>query len=85
MKLNAGQLPLLTLCLAQWASAALVNFSTTLTWAERTIAGVARSVILTNGQFPGPELRLNQGDTVIFDVYNLCPFNVTVHFHGKNP
>ncbi|KAJ5578638.1 uncharacterized protein N7459_007602 [Penicillium hispanicum] len=81
MKLNAGNL-LLLLCFAQWASAATVNFSATLTWANTTVAGVTRSVILTNGQYPGPQLRLNQGDTVIFDVYNRCPFNVTVHFHG---
>ncbi|KAJ6160448.1 hypothetical protein N7470_003844 [Penicillium chermesinum] len=29
-----------------------------------------------------PPLELNQGDNVVFDVTNECPFNVTVHFHG---
>ena len=85
MKLAFANSLFLLLCLAQWTTAATVNFSATLTWANRTVAGVRRSVILTNGQYPGPELRLNQGDTVIFDVYNRCPFNVTVHFHGETP
>jgi FtsP/CotA-like multicopper oxidase with cupredoxin domain len=35
-----------------------------------------------NGQFPGPLLDLNQGDTVEFLVHNNLPFNETIHFHG---
>lgn len=82
MKLSASRLSLVILCLAQWVSAATVYFPITLTWANRTVAGVTRPIILTNGQFPGPPLRLTQNDDVIFDVKNLCPFTVTVHFHG---
>ncbi|KAJ5167379.1 Laccase abr2 [Penicillium canariense] len=79
-----GRLLLLLLCFTEWASAVTVYFSVHLTWANYTVAGVRREIILTNGQYPGPGLRLNQGDDVTFDVYNSCPFNVTVHFHGRD-
>ncbi|KAJ5161948.1 hypothetical protein N7492_007340 [Penicillium capsulatum] len=79
---SSSRLSLLILCLAQWASAATVYFPITLTWANRTVAGVTRPIILTNGQFPAPPLQMKQNDEVIFDVTNLCPFSVTVHFHG---
>lgn len=74
----------LLFCFTEWASAATVYFGVNLTWANHSVAGVRREIILTDGQYPGPELRLNQGDDVYFDVYNGCPFNVTVHFHGEN-
>ncbi|KAJ5450309.1 Laccase abr2 [Penicillium daleae] len=77
-----GSLFLLLLCFTEWAFAATVYFTANLTWANHSVAGVHREIILTNGQYPGPELRLNQGDEVYFDVHNGCPFNVTVHFHG---
>lgn len=83
MTLSVGTVALLALCLAQWAQAATVFFPITLTWANRTVAGVSRPVILTNGRYPGPPLRLSQNDNVQFQVTNNCPFNVTVHFHGE--
>lgn len=84
MKLSLGSLlQLLVLCIVQCVSAAFVPFSISLSWQNHTVAGVSRPMILTNGQFPGPELRLNAGDDVEFYVQNLCPFSVTVHFHGK--
>lgn len=83
MKLSITTLSLLLTCLIQWVSAELVYFSIVLTWERREVAGFERDVILINNSFPGPELRLVQGDEVIFDVKNDCPFNVTVHFHGK--
>lgn len=79
-----GSLLFLLLCFTEWASAATVYFAVNLTWATHTVTGVDREIILINGQYPGPELRLNQGDDVYFDVYNGCPFNVTVHLHGEN-
>lgn len=84
MKLLLGNLMLLlVLCLVQCVSAATVRFNINLTWENYTVAGVTRPMILTNGQFPGPELRLNEGDDVEFSVWNFCPFSLTVHFHGK--
>ncbi|KAJ5693629.1 hypothetical protein N7536_004041 [Penicillium majusculum] len=82
MKFTLGSLFLWLLCLVQWTSAATVFFPVTLTWGNRTVAGVSRPVISTNGQFPGPPLRINQGDSVEFLVDNRCPFNTTIHFHG---
>ncbi|CAI7642362.1 unnamed protein product [Penicillium palitans] len=82
MKFTLGSLFLWLLCLVQWTSAVTVFFPVTLTWGNRTVAGVSRPVISTNGQFPGPPLRINQGDSVEFLVDNRCPFNATIHFHG---
>lgn len=84
MKFTLGSLSLWFLCLIQWTSAATVFFPVTLTWGNRTVAGVSRPVISTNGQFPGPPLRINQGDSVEFLVDNRCPFNTTIHFHGMS-
>ncbi|KAJ5614692.1 hypothetical protein N7528_008346 [Penicillium herquei] len=82
MKVSISHLVLLFLSLFQLVSAEVVYFSIVLTWEEKEVAGFTRDVILVNDSFPGPELRLVQGDDVIFDVKNECPFNVTVHFHG---
>jgi hypothetical protein len=59
-----------------------VFFPITLTWTNKTVAGVVRPMIAMNGQYPGPPLNINQGDNVQFLVDNRCPFNATVHFHG---
>lgn len=83
MNHSVGIWTLLTLWFVPWVQAATVFFPVTLTWENTTVAGATRPVILTNGQYPGPPLELNQGDDVQFEVTNLCPFSVTVHFHGK--
>lgn len=83
MKSSFSAWVFLTLLFVQLVSAELVYFSIWLTWAKREVAGFTRDVILVNDQYPGPPLELMQGDEVIFDVKNHCPFNVTVHFHGK--
>ncbi|KAJ5625101.1 hypothetical protein N7510_001410 [Penicillium lagena] len=82
MKISFGSWFLIVaVCLARWASAATRYFAITLTWENRTVAGITRPMIHTNGQFPAPRLSLNQGDSVEFYVQNDCPFSVTVHFH----
>lgn len=48
-----------------------------------TPTGIARKMILTNGQFPAPPLYVRQGDDVEFLVDNQLPFATAVHFHGK--
>ncbi|KAJ5668313.1 laccase TilA [Penicillium maclennaniae] len=82
---------LLFLCLAQWAegkvlpvsSVNTVRFEVNLTWADwHDAPGTPRKMIFTNGQFPGPELRLHQGDNVEFYVNNNLPNATTIHFHG---
>ncbi|KAL4780524.1 Cupredoxin [Aspergillus varians] len=78
-----GRLCLLViLYLIHWVSCRAVSFELDLTWEDREIAGVVRKVILSNGQLPGPTLRVKQDDDVEFRVTNLMPFATTVHFHG---
>ncbi|KAJ5575634.1 Multicopper oxidase type 2 [Penicillium sp. DV-2018c] len=59
-----------------------VNFDLNLTWQMGAPDGNMRPMIFMNEQFPGPELRLDQGDDVEFVVHNNMPYNTTVHFHG---
>lgn len=42
----------------------------------------SRDAILTNGSFPGPSLKLTQGDCVDFTVINNMPNVTAIHFHG---
>ncbi|KAK1146947.1 hypothetical protein N8T08_002274 [Aspergillus melleus] len=59
-----------------------VRFNLTLTWEDHAPAGASRKMILTNGQFPGPLLEVDQGDDVEVTVENQLPQATTVHFHG---
>jgi len=47
-----------------------------------TIAGVNRSMYAINGQFPGPVIRLNEGDQLLINVTNALPEPTTMHWHG---
>ncbi|KAJ6306755.1 hypothetical protein OIU78_021966 [Salix suchowensis] len=39
-----------------------------------------------NGQFPGPTLYVTTGETIVVDVINKSPHNITMHWHGvKEP
>ncbi|KAL6126800.1 hypothetical protein ACLB2K_074845 [Fragaria x ananassa] len=38
--------------------------------------------ITVNGQFPGPTLEVNNGDTLVVKVTNKARYNVTIHWHG---
>ncbi len=58
------------------------SFDLTLTWEKGAPDGVTRDMILVNGQFPGPPLRIRQGDDVTVTVHNEMPFNTSLHFHG---
>ncbi|GLA31646.1 hypothetical protein AnigIFM63604_002414 [Aspergillus niger] len=66
----------------QWALCRVVEYNLTLTWEELEVAGITRKAVLINGQFPGPPLRLKQGDNVEVVVTNNMPFSTTIHFHG---
>ncbi|XP_055832894.1 laccase-12-like [Solanum dulcamara] len=41
-----------------------------------------RNTITVNGQFPGPTLEVNNGDTLVINVVNRARYNVTIHWHG---
>ncbi|KAJ5573783.1 Multicopper oxidase type 2 [Penicillium hispanicum] len=59
-----------------------VHFDLDLTWQKGAPDGNVRDMIFMNDQFPGPELRIDQGDDVEFVVHNNMPFDTSVHFHG---
>ncbi|KAL4893798.1 multicopper oxidase-domain-containing protein [Aspergillus ambiguus] len=69
-------------CLTHLASCDAVTFDLNLSWEDREVAGAVRKTILVNGQFPGPTLRMKQGDDVQVFVNNSMPFGTTVHWHG---
>lgn len=61
----------------------VVQFEITLTWEDYSPnGGTPRKMILTNGTFPGPPLKLKVDDHVEFLVHNELPDPTTVHFHG---
>lgn len=59
-----------------------VHFDLDLTWQKGAPDGNVRELIFMNEQFPGPELRLEQGDDVEVVVHNNLPVNTSIHFHG---
>ncbi|PWY89219.1 hypothetical protein BO70DRAFT_418339 [Aspergillus heteromorphus CBS 117.55] len=68
--------------LVQWVYCDKVEFKLDLTWEKHEVAGITKNTILTNGQFPGPTLRMNQGDDVSIVVNNTMPFATSIHWHG---
>ncbi|KAI0501895.1 hypothetical protein KFK09_016840 [Dendrobium nobile] len=42
----------------------------------------SHNIITVNGQFPGPNIEVRNGDTLIITVSNRTPYNVTIHWHG---
>ncbi|PWA41163.1 laccase 3 [Artemisia annua] len=46
-------------------------------------------IVNVNGQFPGPTLDVQNGDSVAIKVTNASPYNLTIHWHGlrqlRNP
>ncbi|KAA3454061.1 laccase-17-like [Gossypium australe] len=41
-----------------------------------------RSIVLVNGQFPGPRIVAREGDQLLIKVVNHVPKNVSIHWHG---
>ncbi|MCJ1281285.1 hypothetical protein MMC26_000603 [Xylographa opegraphella] len=50
--------------------------------AELNPDGVYKSMIVINGQFPGPMINCNEGDTVIVNVKNKGMNATSIHWHG---
>lgn len=44
--------------------------------------GVNRSILAINGQFPGPVIRINEGDRILVNVTNELSEPTTMHWHG---
>lgn len=58
-------LALFTPGLMPWVWAKPVHFDLNLTWQRGAPDGSVREMIFMNDQYPGPELRLDQGDDVV--------------------
>jgi laccase len=41
-----------------------------------------KSMMLVNGQFPGPPIRAHEGDTIVVRVTSFVKPNITIHWHG---
>ncbi|XP_057794633.1 laccase-15-like [Salvia miltiorrhiza] len=45
-----------------------------------------KSILTVNGKFPGPTVRVTEGDTIAIVVVNRARENITIHWHGvKQP
>ncbi|KAH8676191.1 multicopper oxidase-domain-containing protein [Xylariales sp. PMI_506] len=44
--------------------------------------GVYKPMMTINGQFPGPLIEVNEGDTIVVDVQNLAVNATAIHWHG---
>ncbi|KAJ4397097.1 hypothetical protein N0V93_001321 [Gnomoniopsis smithogilvyi] len=44
--------------------------------------GVFRPLLVINGQFPGPMIVCNEGDTIVVDVVNNAKNATAIHWHG---
>jgi hypothetical protein len=45
--------------------------------------GVARRLLLINGQFPGPVIEANEGDRLVVQVNNFMAIPSAIHWHGQ--
>jgi FtsP/CotA-like multicopper oxidase with cupredoxin domain len=44
--------------------------------------GVSKPMMMINGQFPGPMMEVNEGDTIVVDVLNMAKNSTALHWHG---
>ncbi|KAI7203082.1 putative multicopper oxidase, type 1 [Hortaea werneckii] len=49
---------------------------------EHNPDGIYRRMILVNDQFPGPQIRVNEGDTIVVRVHNMGVNATSIHWHG---
>uniref|UniRef100_A0A0E0MBL4 Laccase n=1 Tax=Oryza punctata TaxID=4537 RepID=A0A0E0MBL4_ORYPU len=51
---------------------------------EATVKRLCKShnIMTVNGEFPGPTLEINEGDSLIINLINRGRYNVTLHWHG---
>ncbi|KAE8711037.1 Laccase-9 [Hibiscus syriacus] len=49
-----------------------------------TVSRLCKTQVITavNGGLPGPTIRVQEGDTLVVHVFNLSPYNMTIHWHG---
>lgn len=64
------------------AAPMLREFNWTLTEIEHNPDGVYRTMLVINGQFPGPLIEVNEGDTIRVNVQNSMSNATAIHWHG---
>lgn len=72
----------LVLLASSFASAAIVEHSFHVK--NLTVNRLCNTQVITavNGSLPGPTLNVRDGDRLIIHVFNLSPYNLTIHWHG---
>ncbi|KAF0905422.1 hypothetical protein E2562_004398 [Oryza meyeriana var. granulata] len=48
----------------------------------KRLCKTSQTVMTVNGQFPGPTLEMEEGDSVVVNLINRGSYNVTLHWHG---
>ncbi|XP_068644516.1 laccase-7-like [Aristolochia californica] len=73
---------LCALLLSSMASAAVVKH--TFHVRNHTVKALCKEqvVVAVNKKFPGPTIHVHEGDTLVVDVFNDSPHNLTIHWHG---
>ncbi|KAG9076063.1 laccase, multicopper oxidase, benzenediol:oxygen oxidorectuctase, partial [Ceratobasidium sp. 370] len=55
-------------------------------WVVATMTGAPdgyyRPMLVVNGQYPGPLIEANEGDTIVVNVQNDMSLGTTIHWHG---
>ncbi|XP_044509972.1 laccase-15-like [Mangifera indica] len=86
MKLSVFQIFVFLLFSSFLCCQAVVRHTFIVQDTEYTKLCSTKTILTVNGQFPGPTLYVNKGDTIIVDVYNKAHYNITIHWHGvKQP
>ncbi|XP_068661187.1 laccase-7-like [Aristolochia californica] len=73
---------LCALLLSSIASAAVVKH--TFHVGNHTVKPLCKEqvVVAVNKKLPGPTIYAHEGDTLVVDVFNDSPYNLTIHWHG---
>ncbi|XP_007020208.2 PREDICTED: putative laccase-9 [Theobroma cacao] len=51
-----------------------------------SLCNTTKSMLVVNGSYPGPEIRVHRQDTVYVNVHNQGNYGLTIHWHGvKQP
>ncbi|KAF8864554.1 hypothetical protein BDZ45DRAFT_797233 [Acephala macrosclerotiorum] len=57
-------------------------FNITISEIQAAPDGVMRTMLVMNGQFPGPLIRVNEGDRLLVNVTNQLKNGTSMHWHG---
>lgn len=58
------------------------QFEWTIVEKEGNPDGIYKPMLTINGQFPGPLIEVNEGDTIVVNVHNAATNATAIHWHG---